>query len=221
VPGYPEALADIVAKAMQVDPEARYASAAALGDAVVAFARQADVSLGSDAVAAVMLREFGPPPPVVEPAELELADTATIPQLHAQAPAPTRRAWLPYAAVPLALLVGALGMRWLGGDTEPPSQQVEVQPSASPSTQAEPELAEVAQVEPPEPEAEPPESEAKPPEPAATPEPEAKPPEPVATPEPKPRRKRPRKRKRAKAKEAPKDEPDTNTLRDVLYPPGS
>ena len=229
VPGYPAALADIVAKALQVDAADRFATAAALADAVVAFAREADVGLGSDAVASVMLAQFGPAPPVVDAAELELADTVTLQSEHAAvAPEPprARRSWVPYAAVPLALLVGALGMRWFGGDVEAATPRAVGSVDApTPSSTAEAPSAApvVVDVEAPAPTPDPVVAQAEAP-PESEPPPEPKPPEPQAQPEPTsvtpPPRKRPRKRKRPKAKAAPAPS-KSDALRDVLYPPGS
>ncbi len=134
VPEYPAGLATIVARALKVDVDARYPTAASVADAVEEFARALDVHLGGDAVAATMLQHFGPAPPIVDGAELELGagSVELQPAIESSMLQPaTRRPMLLYAAVPMALLVGAVGM-WLVQPTEaadskpqPPSERAE------------------------------------------------------------------------------------------------
>jgi len=107
VDDYPEGLSALVEQALSADPAQRPATAAAFAESVATYARDAGLALGPSAVAAVMHDLFGKPPAITDPDELERVSTV-IPASTHNAP-PTRRPWMAYALVPVALAIGAVG----------------------------------------------------------------------------------------------------------------
>lgn len=120
-PGYPEGVSEIVARALAVDPDDRYPTAAAVADAIETFAVAEGLRLGEDIVHETMRALFGPAPPVVVSAELEMAEqaeasmsaaagslSASVTNMRTRVLVPeVRRSRAVYVAIPLALVVGA------------------------------------------------------------------------------------------------------------------
>ena len=145
-PGYPEGVSEIVARALAVDPDDRYPTAAAVADAIETFAVAEGLRLGEDIVHETMRALFGPAPPVVVPAELEMAEQAEASMSAAASLSPSmtdmgtrvlvpevRRSRAVYVAIPLALVVGA-GAAWAVARSDlPAAPAAPVSPPAEPS----------------------------------------------------------------------------------------
>lgn len=229
-PDYPPALAAIVARALRVEPQERYASALEVAEDLEVFGREADVLLTTEAVAGSMRALFGPAPPVVAQAELSLASRPAMTVSADEPPtnpslvlAPKRNLGL-MIAVPLALLVGAAGA-WLAGAAGREAPPTEGNAPAERAPPSQPAAAVVAPAPVPTPQdstpvttpaATPSES---PPDAAPTPQPEpqaqAHPTDPV--PAERPGRGRRSKKNKLKKKKATTPASDL----DGLYPPGT
>jgi len=146
-PGYPEGVAEIVARALSVDPDDRYPTAAAVADAIETFAVAEGLRLGEEIVRETMRELFGPAPPVVVAAELEMAEQAEasmsapgvsmsgagVSEMGTRVLVPeVRRSKAVYVAIPLALVVGA-GAAWAVARRDLPAT-----PAPAPSPPSEP-----------------------------------------------------------------------------------
>ena len=107
-PDYPEALERVVLRALQRDPDARFADAREMLDAIEAVAAELGLRLGHGALAEQMVELFGHVPyPRPEP-EVASGGTATAPSLRR-----TRRIGIPLRGrtiVAALTLAGALGI---------------------------------------------------------------------------------------------------------------
>lgn len=219
VPGYPSGLAEIVDRALLLEPSDRYPNARAVAADIDAYADTAGLTLNTEVIADAMTALFGPAPPVLADGELRLAvaePTHVVPSQPPVPPSRTRPTAL-LVAVPAALLVGAVGALALARPEAPsPAAPAAVEPAAiapteRPNLQAGPDapraVAPAATPEStPEPPSEPPPD--PPPEPSAA-EADVLTPSVPKEPEPRPRKKR---KKKKKAVEAPR--------MGGLYPPG-
>lgn len=210
VSDYPPGLAEILGRALQVEPDDRYESAQAFQLAIEAFALEAGLHLSEAELAQHMERVFGSPP-------MPSVSSFSLPQPEVSVALPvskTRRSsrWKSIVSGGLLTVVGiGVGAVAFGGDrdasapeppTKPAAEVVEV-PVAQPPPPEEPEIAVQAEAPPPEPEAT---------ETTSTTEPsEAEP-----APEPRPRKRPPRKKR-------PKPEPtkaDDAKSSDAMFPRG-
>lgn len=157
VDGYPDALAKIIARAVEVEAEDRFPTAAAFGMAVEEYAYSHGIDLSETHVAAFLLQVLGSRPEPGSDLAEALPPVSASPLSDA---GPRRRpAWvLPLAMA--ATLAGGVGLgQWLqrGTDEAPPSVELEDDAaSAKPPTEAPAPVVAAAEPDPePEPETEP------------------------------------------------------------------
>jgi hypothetical protein len=129
-PVYPDALAEIVARALQVRPDARYPSASALADDLRAFAADRGLALDRRRRAEVMHERFGVEPwPEVDRAMLVPVDAVF---------GRSRRGSRVLITAALVAAVGAAGF-WAGGWMREEPATTAAPASAAPSSMPEPE----------------------------------------------------------------------------------
>jgi hypothetical protein len=131
IEGFPAALEAVIARALEVEPERRYPTAAALVADLQRFATGARLDVEAPARAALLVQRFGfEPPPVVDLAAL----------LPATPPPPVRRArasplrWVGLAVVGVAIggvgfVVGGLSRGEAGSTVTAPADAIEPDPA--------------------------------------------------------------------------------------------
>jgi eukaryotic-like serine/threonine-protein kinase len=152
VAGFPAALEAVIVRALAVEPEERYPSAAALVEELQRFAVGARLDVGAPGRAALLVQRFGvEPAPVVDLAAL-------LPAARSPAPVRTQASplrWVALASVGAAIgavgfLVGGLARNDTGPPPSAPATPALVEPAAvaAPRGPATPTLPSAAPVEP-------------------------------------------------------------------------
>ncbi len=143
-PTYPPALEEIVAKALAVEPDARYATALELQLALEDFAAARRLTTSPTQVAAFMTARFGehaypsvddvppsvddtPEPPPTEP------PTRVVESLAPASLDPAPRRWIGPATAGVAILLAVGAWASFGGENEPDAAQSPPTPTAAPT----------------------------------------------------------------------------------------
>lgn len=239
-PDYPVALAKICERAMQAAPGDRFPTAAAMAQAIDAFARHRGLALSEEGVAAAMVDAFGEAPPIIDAAELELSsrvDMSAVQDSSASAtPVPITEVRQRGRGRGALALFGALSLGAVGAWSVQAAMSTEDPPPASVSPSKGVEVAPDPEPAPPGANVEPPVAVAKPPAsllPASRehdaaggdkPDPdspadvaELEPVRPPASAPAKGKRKRPKAKKGGRAKK--KSSASATPMLDALYPP--
>ncbi len=153
---YPAALEDIVRKALAVDRDARFQTAAELAEALDAYARGAGLPRGPTLLAACMEERLGPAPALPTPAPVRAETAPTVPDLDNDVPSAVkrRRSWRVPVAIGIAAAAGitALALASLRETSRAVEQTVVTPTPSAPSPATPPSPSATPPVDPPGPE---------------------------------------------------------------------